>query len=483
MPQPSGADRYVYERHRPEETPLYRIVETHYPRFLARLEAEGGSLPAFVKREFDDYLKCGLLENGFLRVKCDACSHEHLVAFSCKRRGFCPSCGARRMIESAAHLVDHVLPEQPIRQWVLTFPYPLRFLFAAQPQVLSQVLGVVYRAISTDLLKRTGFTVASGAKTGAVTLIQRFGSALNLNIHFHMLFLDGVYDFKGRRPTFHRAPRPTPAELTKLLHTIGQRVARLLGRLGLLVRDADSDYLDFEPGEAFDRLVGASIHYRIAIGPNAGRKALTLRTVPVQSEPFPSTLLARLPGFSLHAATVCEAAQRDKLEKLCRYIARPAIANERLSINERGQVIYRFKQPFRDGSTHIVLEPLDFIARLAALVPRPRLNLTRFHGVFAPNCKHRECVVPKRKPRHEKPDEPLAPLTWMQRLKRVFAIDIETCPKCGGTLRVIACIENPDVIATILEHIRVREAATTANPRASPLNTEHPAARYQDRLP
>ena len=483
MPQPSGADRYVYERHRPEETPLYRIVETHYPRFLARLEAEGGSLPAFVKREFDDYLKCGLLENGFLRVKCDACSHEHLVAFSCKRRGFCPSCGARRMIESAAHLVDHVLPEQPIRQWVLTFPYPLRFLFAAQPQVLSQVLGVVYRAISTDLLKRTGFTVASGAKTGAVTLIQRFGSALNLNIHFHMLFLDGVYDFKGRRPTFHRAPRPTAAELMKLLHTIGQRVARLLGRLGLLVRDADSDYLDFEPGEAFDRLVGASIHYRIAIGPNAGRKALTLRTVPVQSEPFPSTLLARLPGFSLHAATVCEAAQRDKLEKLCRYIARPAIANERLSINERGQVIYRFKQPFRDGSTHIVLEPLDFIARLAALVPRPRLNLTRFHGVFAPNCKHRECVVPKRKPRHEKPDEPLAPLTWMQRLKRVFAIDIETCPKCGGTLRVIACIENPDVIATILEHIRVREAATTANPRASPLNTEHPAARYQDRLP
>ena len=73
MPQPSSADRHVYECHRPEETPLYRIVETHYPRFLARLEAEGGALPAFVKREFDDYLKCGLLEHGFLRVKCDAC--------------------------------------------------------------------------------------------------------------------------------------------------------------------------------------------------------------------------------------------------------------------------------------------------------------------------------------------------------------------------------------------------------------------------
>ena len=112
---------------------------------------------------------------------------------------------------------------------------------------------------------------------------------------------------------------------------------------------------------------------------------MTSRTVPVQPEPFPSTLLAGQPGFSLHAAAVCEAAQRDKLEKLCRHIARPAIANERLSTNDRGQVVYRFKQPFRDGSTHVVLDALDFIARLAALVPRPRLNLTRFHGVFAPN--------------------------------------------------------------------------------------------------
>ena len=232
-----------------------------------------------------------------------------------------------------------------------------------------------------------------------------YSAWLSLNIHFHRLFLDGVYDFKGRRPTFHRAPRPTPAELTKLLHTIGQRVARLLGRLGLLVRDADSDYLDFEPGEAFDRLVGASMHYRIAIGPNAGRKALTLRTVPVQSEPFPSTLLARLPGVSLHAATVCEAAQRDKLEKLCRTIARPAIANERLSINERGQVIYRFKQPFRDGSTHIVLEPLELMAHMH--VRHPAGDLRSSKSAILPIC-HRppggfgsaSAIEPHPVPRH-----------------------------------------------------------------------------------
>ncbi|WP_139250156.1 transposase zinc-binding domain-containing protein, partial [Escherichia coli] len=142
--------------------------------------------------EFEEFLQCGRLEHGFLRVRCESCHAEHLVAFSCKRRGFCPSCGARRMAESAALLVDEVLPEQPMRQWVLSFPFQLRFLFASRPEIMGWVLGIVYRVIATHLVKKAGHT-HQVAKTGAVTLIQRFGSALNLNVHFHMLFLDGVY--------------------------------------------------------------------------------------------------------------------------------------------------------------------------------------------------------------------------------------------------------------------------------------------------
>jgi len=84
-----------YQRHRPEQTLLYRIVEQHYPAFTAHLAEQGTVLPGYVQREFEDYLKCGCLEHGFLRVRCDTCHAEHLVAFSCKRRGFCPSCGAR----------------------------------------------------------------------------------------------------------------------------------------------------------------------------------------------------------------------------------------------------------------------------------------------------------------------------------------------------------------------------------------------------
>ena len=129
-----------HERHRPEQTLLYQIVDKYYPEFLAQLAAEDRSLPDYVQREFTDFLKCGLLEHGFLRVRCESCHYEKLLAFSCKRRGFCPSCGARRMVESAALLVDEVLPRKPIRQWVLTVPFPPRFLFAAYPELMSKVL-------------------------------------------------------------------------------------------------------------------------------------------------------------------------------------------------------------------------------------------------------------------------------------------------------------------------------------------------------
>ena len=144
-----GVGAPVYTRHRPERTLLYQIVEEYYPAFVSHLAAQDRALPEYVQREFEGYLRCGRLEHGFLRVRCDSCHAEHLVAFSCKRRGFCPSCGARRMAESAALLVDEALPEQPVRQWVLSFPNPLRFLLASHPALMGRVLGIVYRTIAT----------------------------------------------------------------------------------------------------------------------------------------------------------------------------------------------------------------------------------------------------------------------------------------------------------------------------------------------
>ncbi|MBK7060170.1 MAG: transposase zinc-binding domain-containing protein [Rubrivivax sp.] len=140
--------------------------------------AAGADLPQFVKDEFDAFLECGILAHGFLRLRCGDCGHDKLVAFSCKRRGFCPSCGARRMAQTAAHLVDHVIPHVPVRQWVLSLPIPLRLLLAAQPKLVTPVLQVVHRAITRFLLDQAGLK-AEQADSGAVTLIQRFGSAAN----------------------------------------------------------------------------------------------------------------------------------------------------------------------------------------------------------------------------------------------------------------------------------------------------------------
>jgi ribosomal protein S27E len=110
---------------------IYRLVQQHYPAFRELRSEVGRPLPSYVQEEFEAYLKCGRLEEGFLRVRCEECHAEKLVAFSCKKRGFCPSCGGRRMAETAALLTDEVLPERPLRQWVLSLPHALRFLTAA----------------------------------------------------------------------------------------------------------------------------------------------------------------------------------------------------------------------------------------------------------------------------------------------------------------------------------------------------------------
>jgi len=123
---PDGAPIH-YERHRPEQATLYRLVQQHAASFIAHTGAStGAELPRFIKDEFDAFLECGILAHGFLRLRCGECGHDKLLAFSCKRRGFCPSCGARRMSQTAAHLVDHVIPHVPVRQWVLSLPIALR---------------------------------------------------------------------------------------------------------------------------------------------------------------------------------------------------------------------------------------------------------------------------------------------------------------------------------------------------------------------
>ena len=284
----------TYARHDPQRTLLYALVQAHYPDFFAQMVAQDRPLPAYVREAFEAYLRCGVLEHGFLRVVCEHCHAERLVEFSCKQRGFCPSCGARRMAESARHLVEDVFGPRPVRQWVLSVPFPLRWLFASKPQAIGPVLAIVQRVIGNWLADQAG--------VGRASAVCQEGSAAG--------------------------------------------------------------------DDAMNTLRMRSITCRIATGKHAGRKVATLQTLPADADAVHGDA-GQVGGFSLRAGVAAQAHEADKLERLCRYIKRPAIAERRLSISPQGRVRYELKTPWKNGTTHVEFEPIEFIAKLAALVPPP----------------------------------------------------------------------------------------------------------------
>jgi hypothetical protein len=173
-----------YRPRRPDREVLHQLVRDHLETFLDRavVRRGGDRLPAFVEREFREFLTCGSFGAGFARFRCRTCGLERLVAFSCKGRGLCPSCGGRRMTERAAHLVDRVFPSVPVRQWVLTLPPRLRYLLAWDHGLCRAVVAVYLRALGGWLRARARRRGVDGGRFGAVAVVQRFGSALNLNV-------------------------------------------------------------------------------------------------------------------------------------------------------------------------------------------------------------------------------------------------------------------------------------------------------------
>jgi hypothetical protein len=285
-------------------------------------------------------------------------------------------------------------------------------------------------------MRQAGMTRASAA-TGAVTLKQRFGSALNLNVQFHLLVLDGVY---------RRSSRVTSN--TRISPSIQPRSRRCTACSGRRL-------------------------------PTVSRRAREKARKYSPCKRCRPSRVAESSGFSLHAGLAAKASQRDKLERLARYVSRPPVATGRLALTGSGHVRYTLKTPYRDGTTDVIFEPEDFIARLAALVPKPRAHLIRYHGVFAPASPDRAQIVPSAGAVAERSEAAAIDrhqgMSWAQRLKRVFVIDIETWRQCGGRLRVIASIEEAAVIERILKHLG-REAV--------PVDPAHPgrATPRSDRL-
>jgi len=381
------------------------------------------------------------------------------------------------MADTAAHLVDRVFPEVPVRQWVLSLPFALRYRLAYDSSLVRDVLQIFVRTVFASIRRRAGIPASNRqARRGAVAFIQRFSDALNLDSHFHTLALDGIYVVNGKGdPIFLRVPPPSDAEVARVADRIHRCVARLMERRGLGPQ-ADRDEADTlrrdEPLLA--ELYSASISGRVATGPRAGQRVARVGDAVDFEDAVPASgaLCASVAGFSVHAGVCVPPGDRVRLERLARYAGRPPLATERLSLQPDGRLLYRLKRRWRDGTSHVIYEPLELVERLAAFVPPPRFNVTRYFGVLAPAATFRPLVIPQseapnllphpgcqsgvetpetdsgkaKKKRRCQPRN----YSWAQLMTRVFALDVLACPRCGARMRILCAINPADAIRKIL---------------------------------
>jgi hypothetical protein len=349
----------------------------------------------------------------------------------------------------------------------------------------------------------------SGGETGAVTFVQRFNSLLGCFVHFHVVVPDGVFSRDGEgAATFHEGPAPSREDIAAVAARVQARMIRWLRRRALIderpAEERSNEAPEPSPLEACMQMsLFGGAFLRLAADGTPG---------PVDEARFAtgtkSLWAAEAEGFNIHAGVALRAGDREGLERLVRYCARPPFSLERLSILADGRVAYQLRKPRRNGATHLVLEPVAFLARIASLIPPPRYPLLRLAGVFAPNSSWRASVVPLGPAAHAAsstaaaatPPEPQAKklleadspvlakggrappgrgptskhtasgprtslgvgvavatpvgarIDWASLIRRVYLDDVLACP-CGGRRRVLAEITEPDAIAAILQHL------------------------------
>jgi hypothetical protein len=463
-------------------------VQAHWKTFLADLEgtADPPVLPGFVTAEVEAFLRCGRLEHGLVLVRCGDCGWCTPVALSCQRRGFCTSCIGRRMCDFAARAVDRIFPRVPIRQWVLTCPRDLRPRLAADPDLTTLVLRSFVAAVSSWLRRQGRRLGLRGAlKTGGVTVIQRFNSALDASVHFHTLMLDGVYSFPaaGRAPLFHPTRAPSDEDVADVAAAVWRNVQRKLGAYAPSA--AERRHAEDAPVlRAMEEAAAAGV---VATGPRRGCRLVRVRG-PAATEADALVLgraCAEVEGYNLQAATRLAANDREGLQRMCRYLARPPIANERLARLDDGRLELRLKKPWRDGTTALRFEPHELLERLVAQVPRPRRHLTRYFGVLAPAFAARAQIVPAQdrpepapSARPSPPPSPPPPgcepprgpgrHPWAALLWRMLRIDALVCQRCSGRMKVVAAVLAPAEVRRILAHLGLPHDTSGFHPARPP---------------
>ena len=381
-------------------------------------------------------------------------------------------------------------------------PVPLRYMCARNSKLQGKILRFTNSVIARSIKKSVQLRLdekypnnkTRNLEAGAVTLIQRFGGHVNLNVHFHMLHVQGAWEISSDKAavTFHSANNPTNEELLSCVEKIASGVLRILGRMNLVEQDESGvDVIANNNSDTDDPLAGiqaASTQNKIALGirkgQNVRRLIEQLEEDYLQSEPkLTGDMAVSFMGFSLHAAVSAWSTNKARLEQLVRYTARPAVSEERLSQANNGDIHYRLKTPWRDGTTGVVFSPLEFLEKLSALVPPPRIHLTRFHGILAPHSKFRHMVVPQM-PEEKEDDDPDVEkslevqdednsakqkrISWAKLLSRVFALDMGSCELCPGEMKAISAVIKQEVVVKILTHLGLPARAPPISPSRIP---------------
>lgn len=397
----------VYRSRRPEKTVLFEVIKKHYSTWCKNSKE---SIPKYIDKEFRNYLGCGILAKGFACAHCDSCHKDFLIAFSCKGRGVCPSCNTRAMVKTAANLIDNVIPCVPVRQFVISFPKRIRHYLQTNA-ILQDVLRIVVDEIRKRLIICS--PDVPNAQIGAISFIQHFGTTLNLHPHFHLVVADGIFSTQGEILQFHEAFL-TQDDVADTQDCIHKRVLKFFGRRGWFDKESIEKMLTYENS-----------------------------------------------GFSLDAKVRIQSWDREGLERLIRYCARPCFASENLRWNG-SWIVYRLPKPTHTGQTFIQLEPLEFLERISAFIPYPRCHRRHYHGVFAPNSPLRKKVAASAQ---KLPDHIIPPivqeaankvekvsLNWAKLIARIYEINPLICT-CGKEIKIIAFVTHSAEIRRILSGI------------------------------
>jgi len=421
----------VYRPRHPERTALYRLFERHFDDYVRtheeRFARPSGPLRPVVPRTVEAYLDCGRLFGGFARLRCPKCKGEHLLAFSCQTRNFCPSCQAKRAALFAEKMESEILAPVPHRHVVFTVPKALRGLFERERKLLGLLPRCAFRAVR--LLYQEHFD-RRDALPGMVASIQTFGSTLNFNPHVHALVTEGVLEHGG---AFLPLTAPDLAALDEL----------------------------------FRRLVLAALV-----------KAQRL------SEGFRDRLLTwRHSGFSVYGAQVVLPEETARIAHLARYATRPPLAQQRVRKRDEGTYLLETTSDPATGATQLALDPLDLIHRLAQQIPDPRQHLVRYYGAYANRARRLFRAADEEEegggaggPKLDAdaladPESEFASArrqSWARLLRKVLEVDPLLCPQCQVEMKIVSVITDPVVVDSILRHVEEGGGHDPHAPRAPP---------------